>query len=1008
MTLKYCVFLINGHSLQCSSPHLCSSPELVVDMPSDEYAEAASELEGASAGERPKADARPPDRSPTRARRRSRERSSTQRTRSHHEFTSRGRQSHREGKQVSRREKRQPPPERRSRSSSRRRRIPARPPTTRARLSSDGRRSSSTSTRFPARASRRNTQCGSTERTSKPRHDSPPRQQPGGDQRPRRRPSSDKLNQSADGDQRKPETAASSEVTRRRQSTTLSGDKPPTKEAVPADEQRSVTDRELAAQRQAELKQGRTVGDVPTPPTSARYLVTPHFRCITPPGRYAVHGGQDVTFTLELHPEVELLFREQIWVARNSTTPRWPHRSSPAPPSGQHDTPLRRRLRRPLRTLMPTYDAQYERVDIRLPIYKQACSRCAQRALGKHDVGCTVSRGVYNTGLFCIKCMTIVATQDELAKHVALCYNGKLTEELVLHSAFHNGDVIRPHRCTVIGCDWRSHIFGCWVTHTLLHRFAILRYGLPQREHFINMGSWYDWRYRGRNNTMAPPLEIYRMLGCVLRYVRESDSRYIWQLGMSYNFPPNFPNEHRTGRETIVSFDEVLPYLNQFSFKQVKNRTVRDLQHELERREREIQPTQSHALRDPASCIASSVSVETVTDMAREVAAETKQELVQATSHTTSSPPPAVEQVCQQPPTPASRRSPEVRPPPGLQLPPATATTTTGRSAAAKTEPRVHGGSSGSTSSASSTAGSDTRIVQQETPTPPPTAVHRLPHSVPLPAQRPQCRPRMPLRIQQPVTPLKQTQSPPRSEAPTSSDSRSVLSSLEHTGTDSQSEASTLLPSGGEQSAAEGQPARKRSKSSDEEPPGDEPVLPSASNSVRTVTAAVDQLGVSSRRSSRDRRQLTSGTESTFILPVGQRLRAWGDQPTILNQDEIYRRREFSICMALAPCTMPTMTGPLRHTAELCTIKHVCLYGYLAPGEARVVFSTDGEARAFFAPANTALPEEFVDAPTLIWLQSALLGYSMAGTLAVDVALGYIERPVFNNRHALAVLGDCD
>ena len=986
-----------------SAPRLCSSPELVVDMPSDEYADAAGELEGSS--ERPKVDARPTASSPTRSRRKSRERPLVQRTRSHHEFTSRGRRTQREERQASGREK-QRAPGRQSRSSSRRRRVPARPPTTRARLSSEGRRPSAASTHHPVRTSHRSTERGSIDRASKPRHASPLQRQSSGGRQQRRRKSNENSEAPADVAQRQPAAPASSEASRRQQCTTPSGDMPP--EAAPAAEKQPPTDEEMAAQRQAELRQGRTVGDVPAPPTSARYLATPHFRRITPPGRYAVHGGQDVTFTLELHPEVELLFREQIWIARNKATPRWPRRSTSAPLTDQHDTLLRRRLRRPLRTLMPTYDAQYERVDIRLPVYKQACSRCAQRTLGKHDVGCTASRGGYNTGLFCIKCMTIVATQDELAKHVVLCYDGKLSEELVINSAFHNGDLIRPHRCSVIGCDWRSHLFGCWITHTLLHRFAILRYGLPQREHYINMGSWYDWRYRSRNNTMAPPLEIYRMLGCVLRYVRESDSRYIWQLGMSYNFPQNFPNEHRTGKETVVSFDEVLPYLDRFSFQQVKNRTVHDLRHELERRKRETPPAQSPALRDPASCIASSVSVETVKDMAREVAIETQSELAPTTTDVTSSPPAEAEQVRQQPSSPAGRRVPKLRPPPGLPLPPTPAPATAARPVSPGAQPGKQDDSSGGTSPASSSMGSDTRIVQQATPALPSAAVHHLPPSVSLPVQRPRGQPRMPLRLQQPVASPKQTQSPPPSEAPTSSDSQSVLSSSVHTDTDSQSDASTLQPPVTEQPAADGQPARKRSKSSDEEPLDDDSAQPSASSSVRTVTAAVGQLGVSSRRSSRDRRQLASGTESTFILPVGQRLRAWGDQPTILNQEEIYRRQEFSICMALAPCTMPTMTGPLRHTAELCTIKHVCLYGYLAPGEARVVFSTDGEARAFFAPANTALPEEFVDAPTLIWLQSALLGYRMAGTLAVNVALGYIERPVFNNRHALAVLGDCD
>ena len=1025
--LRYCV-LSSWASIEYPLPHLCSSPELVVDMASDEYAEGAAELENAEneRREEPRRLARrefsqnapsqtPPRRSPA-----------VHRTRSHHEFTSKGRRSHQKERQVKRADKRPPSKVRRSRSPSRRRQSVTRTSTTRARASSDSRHRtgrSSGQTEQAGRERRRKGSSGSVHRQHRKASPVPAAPPEESTRRHRARSAAKQLErhrtESAETPKKSPPAQAPKSASGCQDSSSAAGTRPAGRADQPAADETARSAASILAHQAAEFAQGRTADDLPLPPESVKYVATPHFELITPPGKYAVEGGQDVSFTLEMHPAVENYFCERVWVpkARDTAGPRWPRRSEAAPPTDQHDTALRRRLRRPLRTLMPTYDAQYERIDPRLPLYRKACTRCSQRALVPHDHGCKEPRGSYNTGLFCIKCLTIVATQEELRKHIAQCYDGQLTEELVINSAFHNGDYIRPYKCTVHGCEWRSHLFGCWVTHTILHRFAVLRYGLPARPHYVNMGSWYDWRYRGRNNTMAPPLEIYRMLGCVLRYVRDSDSQYVWQLGMSYNFPFGFPKEHRASKETVVSFDEVLPFLSQFTFRQVQNRTVRDLQYELERRERETRQAElarSPALQDPVSCLASNVSIETVSELAREIAVEATHELARGPAAPTPARPatnprkPDADEQRQHGSKPAAGKHRAPRPPPGLPGPPEPERAAQECRAQLEKHNRDEQACAADTLSVSASGEGDKRIVRCQTASAPATAVHPLPARLPSVPHPPSGRPRMPLSITLPVTSSARPQSPAPSDTPTLTESQSIVSSSAPTESDLLSDVSTALPAEPAEPAAEGQPARKRSKSSDEEPQDDEGSSATSASSVRNVASGVGQLAVGSRRSSRSASIATSGVESTFILPVGQRLRAWGDQPPISQQEEIYRRQEFSICMALAPCTMPTMTGPLRHTAELCTIKHVCLYGCLAPGEARVVFGVDGEARAYFAPADTTLPAEFVDAPTLIWLQSALRGYRMAGTLAVSIAIGYIERPVFNNRHALAVLGDCD
>ena len=353
-----------------------------------------------------------------------------------------------------------------------------------------------------------------------------------------------------------------------------------------------------------------------------------------PAGIHAVEGGQSITFRIELHPRIEQLFNQQIWIPRKrlSSRPRWPSPDGPIAPCTKEDTALRRRLRKPLRHLMPTYRDQYTPIDTKAARFRQACNRCSQRSMGPHDNGCQVP-GSYNmTGLFCTQCMTVVITRSELERHVARCYGGQVSDELLVQSAFFNEDPIRLRKCTVKSCAWQSHIYGCWCTHTILHRFAVLHYGVPQRPHYINMGTWYDWGYRERNRTMSPPLEIFRMLGCLHQYVRESDEHYVWQMGMSYFFPRGFPREHRCDKITIVNFDEVLPFLKHFTFRQIQDRTLRDLQFEVERLERERRRLDDIAQRETAtqaSELARDIGAETIDEATHEIVAETRHELME-------------------------------------------------------------------------------------------------------------------------------------------------------------------------------------------------------------------------------------------------------------------------------------------------------------------------------------------------------------------------------------------
>ena len=107
------------------------------------------------------------------------------------------------------------------------------------------------------------------------------------------------------------------------------------------------------------------------------------------------------------------------------------------------------------------------------------------------------------------------------------------------------------------------------------------------------------------------------------------------------------------------------------------------------------------------------------------------------------------------------------------------------------------------------------------------------------------------------------------------------------------------------------------------------------------------------------------------------------------------------------PAAFPTFTGPLRHTAEMRTVKHVCVYGVLQSGKVEVLYGGSGVAAGYFADAGTTLPAAFAHAPTLIWLQSTAMGKKMAGTLAVDALIGYFDRAVVRNNYVWAVLADC-
>ena len=660
-------------------------------------------------------------------------------------------------------------------------------------------------------------------------------------------------------------------------------------------------------------------------------------RTVSPlPGRRDVRGGAPPIHSFKLHPAVERFLVVNVAQVQLDANFRPKYVAVPkgtrAPT--ETDSALRRKLQHPLRTVMEDPNRQYESVPTSAPLYKRPCGRCAQRHMGAHDKQrCKGERDT--TGLFCLRCLGVFIFQDDLVKHMQTCFTAKLTTSLLAASAFNNGSPVRTEECTVEGCSWRSHIYGMWCAHVILHRYVVLRYGPVMCQRTIFLGNLTAWGYVRANNVTVPPLCIERLIGCTFDFVKASDTSYEWEWGLCYNFSKLWPNQQRSKVTTLPNFDSVLPFLGDFSFLDIANAYKSEVEDMLELRREDRERTARQEAKEARRQAGDEGNTQLGSDGEQSAVAR----------RTSVSPPPYT--VVK--PTDTQSHRP---------------VTTTGSDSTRGTSERTT--LPGTPASDSDSAGGSADGV--------------------LHAMASLSAPKEP--SDDLLRRIKHTRLPDDDDL-TGSDSGALRID------------EAVLPS-----------PSKRPRSSDEESEDEgslkmEESVSVASEGVKsTVSMLSDTASPWSPRTEAVADPLAQATAMT-LLPEGQRLRSWGEQSRFFPDDAVARREGFSNCRVLLAAAYPAFTGPLRHTLEMRTVKHVSVYGLLIPGENQILFGVNATADGYFAPAQQPLPAKYANASTIVWLQSTAAPKNFAGMLAVDALLGYYDRIIVKSNMCWALIVDC-